>query len=317
MASASRKPIPFGPPRIMNDRVIQLGLFLCLLVPFFVPIPYELRRHPVISHLGDQVHVPLLAALTLALYWFGPLRGRLRAAALVAMAAGGAIEFLQILVGRSALFMDFVLDVAGVGITVGLVLWRGWHRRSGLALMLLIALALGGQLYYLPGVIMGSRHARDVFPVLADFQGLNDRWLWAGTYDANLEFSTDEASGNTTLVLTGGPPSPWPGAQMGHFPPDWTGYSTLKLNVRHRSEGKETVPFIVRVDDFRSRRDHAWIKDNFLATDTWQTFSMPLGERMVVQETRPFEFHDVYKLLVFLGDRQDSNSIEIDNIRLE
>ena len=57
---------------------------LVLVVPFLVPIPRFLRYDLVISALGDRMHVVLLAAMTLALYWLGPLAGRLAAAALAA-----------------------------------------------------------------------------------------------------------------------------------------------------------------------------------------------------------------------------------------
>ena len=315
MTTARPHPI-YGPPALLKNRAVQFLLLGFLVIPFFLPIPQVLRSNPVIGMLGDQVHVPLLAGLTLLLYWFGPLRGRLGRAALAALICGGAIEFLQLLVGRSARFEDFLLDAAGVGLAVGLVRWRGLGRREGLGAMAVIILVLAGQLYFLPGLILASLRAADIFPVVSDFEGPQDRWLWSTNYGAVTEF-IPENDGNTYLRITGGPPGRWPGADMTHFPPDWTEYSVLKVDVRHRSPGKETVPFTVRLDDFRSRRDHVWISDHFRATDSWQTFSVPLGNRLVSQETRQFEFDDTFKLLFFLGDREDTNTIEIDNIRLE
>ncbi len=49
----------------------------------------------------------LLGGITLLLYWFGPLRGRIWRAALASAVMGGAIEFLQLLVGRPALLTTF------------------------------------------------------------------------------------------------------------------------------------------------------------------------------------------------------------------
>ncbi len=307
----------WGPPALLKNRPVQLGLMACLLVPFFLPIPQVLRSNPVTGMLGDQVHVPLLAGLTLAIYWFGPLRGRLKTAAITALASGGAIEFLQLLVGRSARWGDFALDIAGVGMAVGLIHWLGLKNRRGLLAMVVIAMLLAGQLYFIPGLILGAWRAHEIFPVIADFEGSQDSWLWIDTYSAAVEFITDPADSNTYLRVTGGPPSRWPGAQMKHFPPDWSAYSHLKLDVRHHMPGKETVPFTVRLDDFQARLDRVWISEYFRATDQWQTFSIPLGFRPVRQETRNFQCDDVQKLLLFLGDREDSNSIEIDNIRLE
>ncbi|PID80465.1 hypothetical protein CSA17_00525 [bacterium DOLJORAL78_65_58] len=314
---ASHRPDPvYGPPALLDNRVVPILLAGLLLIPFFLPIPQSLRSNPVIGMLGDQVHVPLLAGLTLVLYWFGPLRGRLWYAALAALACGGAIEFLQLLVGRSALFTDFLLDLAGVGLAVGLVCWRGLKMRWGLTAMAIIALVLAGQLYFLPGMIVAGLRAARIFPVVCDFEGSQDLWLWQGNFGAVVE-RVHEESGNTYLRITGGPPGRWPGADMGHFPPDWTDFSVLKVDVRHSTPGKETVPFTIRLDDFRSRHDHVWISNSFRATTRWQTFRVPLDDRLVRQETRAFEFQDTSKLLFFLGDREDTNSLEIDNIRLE
>lgn len=315
---ASSRPEPrYGPPGFLKHRAMQVVVPACLLIPFFLPIPLELRRHPILGNLGDQAHVPLLAGITLVLYWFGPLRGRLDGAALGALALGGAIEFLQSLVGRAAGLGDFILDLAGVSLTVSFLVWKGWSNRQGLWTMILVSLLLCTQFYFLPGIIMGSRRAHVIFPTLADFEGPYDSWVWKETYGSNLEILQDDATGNATLLLTGNPQEKWPGAQMSHFPPDWSGFSFLKVDVRHRTPGKDFVPFTIRFDDFEGRLDHVWLSESFRATEEWQTFRFPLQERLVDQETRLFQLDDVHKLLFVLGGKARNHQLEIDNIRLE
>lgn len=318
---ADNRPTPaWGPPSILNRWPVLLAVSLCLLVPFFLPIPMHLRRHPLIGHLGDQVHVPFLAALTLLIYWYGPLRGRLKYSALAALALGAAIEFLQLLVGRAALLQDFLLDVAGVTLAVGLVVWLGYRSRVGMAMMLGMALLLAGQLYFLPGLILGSYQSRQTFPVLTNFEGSYDHWLWQDTYEAQLDFvdiPAGEDSTNAVLRITGGPPSRWPGAQMRHFDSNWTAYQTLKIDVRNVTKGRAKVPFTVRLDDFRSRLDQAYVSNYFRATDQWQTFSVPLVDRQVRHGERLLEIDDLSYVLIVLGAPADSTAIEIDNIRLE
>ncbi len=104
---------------------------------------------------------------------------------------------------------------------------------------------------------------------------------------------------------------------MRHFESDWTAFQTLKIDVRHVTEGREFVPISVRLDDFRSRRDQAYVSNYFKTTDQWQTISVPIVDRQVRHGERLLEADDISYLLIFLGDKSDSTSIEIDNIRLE
>jgi hypothetical protein len=311
------RPIPALPaPAILNRVPVLVGSLMFLLVPFFLPIPMDLRRHPLIGHLGDQVHVPFLMILTLMFYWRGPLTGRLRASALAAVVLGGSIEFLQTLVGRAALFHDFWLDLAGIGLAVGLVIWKGHQRRSGLVLMVSVVAVLTAQLAFLPGLIMGSYDTQKTFPVISNFEGKYEKYLWSSTYEARLGMVANESRG-TVMRIESGPPSRWPGAQMRHFPPDWSTYSTLKVDVRHITAGRDTVPFSVRLDDFDARLDETWISDPFFATGEWTTYSLLFTGRQVMHGERMFNFHDVSAVLVFLSDHNDSTAIEVDNIRLE
>jgi len=310
------RPTPALPaPALLSHWPFLLGLLVFLLLPFFLPIPMELRRHPLIGHIGDQVHVPFLMMLTLLMYWRGPFTGQLKMAVVGGMVVGGGIEFMQLLVGRSALLEDFYLDLAGICLAAGLVIWKGHKLRIGLGLMVLMVLLLSAQLHFLPGLILGSYDAQKVFPLISDFEGTHERSLWSSTYDAHLDIS--KTDNNTVLSLESGPPSRWPGAQMKHFPPDWSGYSTLKLDVRHTTAGKQKVPFTVRLDDFQSRTDQSWAADYFKATSEWTTYSIPVVDRQVHQGDRMLDIQDISCILIFLSAKQDSTSLEIDNIRLE
>ncbi len=310
------RPEPALPaPSLLNHWPILLGLLVFLLVPFFLPIPMDLRRHPLIGNLGDQVHVPFLMMLTLLMYWRGPLTGRLKKAILAGMALGAGIELLQLLVGRAALVEDFFLDLAGIGLAAGLVLWKGHQMRAGLILMVVLVGVLSAQLYFLPGLILGSYHAQQGFPLISDFEGTHEKWLWSDTDNSRVDLV--KSGPGTVLRLESGPPSRWPGAQMRHFPHDWTNFTTLKLDVRHTVSGRQEVPFAVRLDDYQSRLDQTWISNRFRATTEWTTYSVPLVGRQVHNGDRVLNLHDLSFVLVFLTDKQDSTSIEIDNLRLE
>jgi len=303
-------------PAILDRPAVLVTALILLLVPFFLPIPLSLRRHPLIGHLGDQVHVPFLMILTLMMYWRGPLTGRLKEAALAAMILGGSIEFLQTFVGRTALLHDFWLDLAGIGLAVGLVVWKGHHLRSGLMVMVAMVMVLSAQLYFLPGLILGSYHAQKSFPLISNFDGPHEKWLWHATYDSRWEIIADPTEG-TILRVESGPPSRWPGVLMRHFPPDWSAYSMLKVDVRHKTAGRDSVPFSVRIDDFETRLTQTWISNSFVASDEWNTYSIPIAQRQVMHGDRILNIQDVSTIIIFLSDKKDSTRIEVDNIRLE
>lgn len=320
--TAPHKPAIQPPRLLLKWQTWALGM-AAMLIPFFVPIPPTLRRNPIISPLGDQLHIVLLAGVMLFLYWRGPLAGRLWRSALVAAVIGGAIEFIQIPFGRHAAWQDFVADLLGIGLVLGYILWRGHERRVGLGLVVVLLLCIPVRLYRMPFVAAAAFHAHDLFPVLADLEGPHDHWLW-GANDASVDLvardHTPDGPGHV-VRLSGRPPTPWPGAVMHHFPQDWSGYTELLLDVRLAEGPADTQRFSVRCDDFIGQREHTWIYTPFTASRDWQTFRFPLVDRPVTdgatESDRLFDRSDVGRLLIYLPRPKAHAVLEIDNVRLQ
>ncbi len=318
------RPVPAvtPPALLLKWQIWAFGLAI-MLIPFFIPIPQVLRRHPIISPLGDQLHVVLLAGVALLLYWRGPLTGRLWATALVAAVIGGAIEFIQIPFGRQAHFGDFVLDLVGIGLVVGYVLWRGHGLKVGLGLILALLMIFPARLYYVPFVASAAYRGRDIFPLIADLEGPRDHWIWNGN-DAEAEIVEvpDSPMGpGHVMRLIGGPPVHWPSVEMRRFPHDWSAYSHLLLDVRLVEAAADTQRFSVRLDDFASRRDNAFVFTPGTATADWQTFRIPLRNRQVTDGTmvldQLFDLQDVDRVLIYLPHPKARAVLEVDNLRLE
>jgi hypothetical protein len=322
------RPVPavLPPALLLKWQTLAIALIV-LLVPFFVPIPVVLRRHPIFSPLGDQLHVVLLAGVALLLYWRGPLTGRLWPTAVAASLIGGAIEFVQIPFGRNACFGDFVLDVIGIGLVAGYVLWRGHGLKVGLGLIIALLLIFPARLYHLPFVVAASYRSRDIFPTLTDFEGRRDGWIWGGNSAGVTVVPVDDSPEGTGHVVrvVAGPPANWPGAEMRRFPHDWSQYETLLIDVRLVPEGA-TEPgveqrFGVRVDDFVGRHEDTWISDSGVATTDWQTIRIPLRDRAVTDgnqvSDRIFDLHDVDRILLYLNRPAARTVLEFDNLRLE
>ncbi|MBU2501165.1 VanZ family protein [bacterium] len=308
------------PPRFITRWQTWVLLGVLLLLPFFITIPVELRKHPVVGPLGDQFHVLLLGAITLVLYWAGPLRGRIWWSALAASLMGVVIEFAQLLVGRSAYWGDVVLDMVGTGIVVGFVSWRGLGRRWGLPLMVLCAIYVPWVLRDLPADTRARRFHRDLFPVIEDFENPHLGRMWAGVGDGAVGFPPipDGPDGPTfVLRITGAPPSTWPGARMSYFPHDWRGYDRLVLRARHRGPDDWIARFTIKVDDERGKSDDGAVLAYHHATAEWREYELPI-EGQVGRNTDLFlDLRDVSTLSVFLNSPGDTVVLEIDDVRLE
>lgn len=306
-------------PRLLGHRWVWLALMALIFIPFFVTIPTALRRHPAIGPLGDQFHVVLLAAAAMMTYWRGPLRGRLWPATAAAIAAGALVEFIQPLFGRASLVKDFLLDLVGIGIIVGLVLWKGHKLRRGLVLMSVLLLIVPAQLYYVPGMVAASYQAKRTFPLITDFESGLDHWIWSANYDTRLSFVRvpDGRHGPTgVLRVGGGPPGHWPGVKMRRFPHDWSAYRALEFDVRVVMAAADSVPMSVRVDDYLGTRENRGARLGFQATRQWRTVRFDLADAVLTGKSRPLDTSDLELILVYLPRPASPVIYELDNLRL-
>ncbi len=219
--------------------------------------------------------------------------------------------------GRSALFQDWLLDLVGIGLVVGFVLWRGHRRKAGKWLFMVLLLCIPAQLWRLPFSAMAQYETRQTFPVIADFEGKQHRWLWEEHYKAEFEVVLDDPPRGNVLRISSGPPSSWPGARMTHFPENWTAYTELVIDARIARAAGDSLRFGIRIDDFKGHRDKVWAQKSFYATRNWQTFTMPVAGRKVLRGDRVLDLGDVELLLIYVGMPKDTFTLEIDNIRLQ
>lgn len=307
-------------PRFLRHWWVGVLIAAFLIVPFFVKIPKGLNQHPIIGPFGDESHVAIFFAVTLLLYWKGPFRGRLWWAVGASVVAGGLIEFIQIPFGRQAQLKDFLLDLQGIGIVAALILWRGDRRPWGRWAMVVLLATLPLLAWRLPFIASAASGTHDRFPMIADFEGRFDGWLWISNMavDFEVEAVDDGPAGPTRVMrLTGSPPTNWPGILIRRFQRDWTGYHTIAADVRVVEGPDEGAKLGLRLDDVRGAKMDVWISKSFDIDREWQTIRFRFADtELPWGDPRVFDHADLETVIFFLPKPQESTTIEIDNVRL-
>ena len=314
MSRYSRPPV-WPAPAFLARPGIWLALLALILLPFLVPIPMLLQRSIIISTLGDRAHVVLLGALTMALYWRGPLAGRLDLVVPLAAVIGGGIEIVQMFVGRAALWHDFLLDLLGIGAAAGLIFWRGYGRRGGMVLMVVIMAVVVWELRTLPGRQAASLDLRERFPRLSAFDEVRPLTSWHGYGGSRISLA--DTPRGAALRLDALPSRIWPGVILRDFPHDWSAHDTLKMDLRLVRAAADSVEVGVRMDDYRGRRDDEWIAWRLAVTRQWRTVALPISNQSTHWSHRPFEPDDVYAMAIFFMQPPDTASLEIRRVHLQ
>jgi len=319
MPSPFRREPALSRPALLDRWQTWAVTMTLLLVPFFVRIPRSLNNHPVIAPLGDQLHVVLLGSITLMIYWYGPFSGRIWWAAGVATFMGGAIEILQISVGRTALWHDFLLDLLGIAIAATWVLWRGHGRRWAKVALFFLVLGFPAQLYPIPFISAAAYRAHENFPVIADFEGKFDGWLWAGSSEREVgvvEIEDGPDGPSRVLRISGEPPNHWPATYMRRFPRDWSAYEAISLDVRMVGNTSDDVKLGVRLDDFAGLKRKENVYRTFVVDSEWQTVTFAFVGLPVRKSDRIFDHTDIDRIILYIPKPKAPITLEIDNIQL-
>lgn len=221
-----------------------LGSALLLL-----PLPAWLDT-PLARYAFDFGHAPLFGAAFLALRfllpWAGP--GSDAVPALVASAAGAAIEVVQGLSWRDASWRDLGSDLAGIALAwTGLVCWRrgrAWALGHS-AVVAAAVLAAAGLIARHASVL---RQLDAMMPLLAGFEHEWELDRWHAKRGTRLARTRESAlEGEWSLDVSCSARARYPGVAIEDFAADWRGYRWLEWSVRLPSD--EPLELLVRIDD--------------------------------------------------------------------
>lgn len=293
------------------------ALLLALLTPFFLPIAPDLRQHPVISPLGDRVHVAIFAVLTLVLHRHGPLRGRTWLVLLVSMVLGVLTELIQVPFGRSASVFDWLQDLQGTGLAACWIWWRRGPWRSGAvpaALLILLSIAWPLRLFPATAREALATHAR--FPLLSDFESEDSVLLWNEHLNSQIARVPRHDGGHALRIIHDGDDR-WPGAASRKLAWNWTGQDTLLVDVRLIAPTPESLRVVVWMEDRRTARDSDYASLGFDVGHEWTTLRVPLADLRTRTRGRPLALQTIQAVSVFMI-RRDTGQLAmlVDNVRL-
>lgn len=292
---------------------ILIGLLL--VAPFLLPVPETLQRQLLFRSLGNQLHVILFVGLTLLLHARGPLRGRLLLAVAATVLIGGGVEVAQSLTQRHPRWVDFSLDLVGIGLAACWIRWRGQGSRPALGLGLLLLLVFPVRLHDLPWRLAAEREAGKRFPLLADFETSLERHLWEDTHGGRISFPYVDDRGHV-LRLQGGPPDGYPGTELRGFPGDWSAQDRLEGLARAPAVAGDSLKICLRLADYHGRRAADWTVSRFWIGARWQKCEVDLKSLVTVTAGESLQLDDLVEFVIYVPVPTDTFTVELDDWRL-
>lgn len=295
-----------------------LGIGILLWAVVFAPAPGATRW---IRTLHNSAHAPIFGCV--ALLALVGLRSSARFASwrlaaqygftlLLALILGLLTELLQIPTGRDASVDDVLRDLVGAVAALGLfavfdervrLLPHARATRIVAGFVGIAAVTVAAAPVTRAALKYQQRDAR--FPVLADFTERYDRYF---ILQQSAEFSSalmpdpwarsaGERAMHVRLL-----PGPYPGLDFIELRPDWSGYSTLAIDLTNPTS--LSLRFVVRVHDaaHNKRVDDRFNRLFELPPRTRRVFRIPLQDVAAAPGTRTLDLRQVAGMIIFRVD---------------
>lgn len=309
-------------------RIGLVGVLLALVV--LAPFPGSTR---LFRALHNAAHAPVFGCIAVLILTLLRSRSRTRdwkpiaqyAAAFLASAfLGAATELLQIPVARDASLIDLSNDVLGAAafLTAFAVFDARVQQRvlikgvlAGAAVLMLTVSALP-----LLRAALEQVRRESHFPVLADFTRKFDGYYIEENLSA-LAFepmpSTWRRQPDEHVLAIEFQSEPWPGVTLDEPSPDWSGYSTLALDVTNPTD--VPLALVVRVHD---RAHNHEFSDRFnrvftIAARTRSELRIAVSEIRAAPAGRAMNMREVEALMLFRGEGSGASRMYLSRVWLE
>lgn len=234
---------------------------------------------------------------------------------LITVVAGGSIEFLQNLTGRSASLEDFQKNIAGMLIAASLIA-RPAFNLSGKRLTSLWGLTLAFALFQLiplGEILIDEQRARQQFPLLSGFETDFEARRW----DMGEISSLQHRSGLNSLRVTLRPGA-FAGPALEHSLGDWSDYRQLHFSLLNPSGQLKELH--VKIRDIENWKRGSPYSDAFNKVITlhagWNDISLSIKDIEQAPKDRAMRLDDLLSLSLFFVNLKQEELIFLDDIRL-
>lgn len=315
--------------------VIALTLIAILLAAVvFAPVPGGTRW---IRTLHNSAHAPIFGCVSLLMLLVSRSHPRLQTLGLIgqyvlafaaALALGVLTELLQIPAGRDASFEDALHDTIGALAFLGVFAAMDARIRSlpqnapirfAAAVVGLVSLGIAVAPVTNAALEYQRRDAR--FPILADFTQRYDRYF---ILQQSAEFApakmpepwarAKDESAMRVRLLDG----PYPGLNFIELVPDWTGYTSLAVDLTNATP--MNLQLVLRVNDARhdNQPEDRFSKRFELPAGTREVLRIPLQDIEAGPKTRRLDLHQVAGLIIFrANDSPPAGEVYLSRVWLE
>lgn len=301
---------------------IALIVYLALFVYGFLILHAVEDRNRIMNELWDLGHVAGFFSLMFFVYKtsrvFSGLSWRLQLLVAVTAASvlGLIIEVIQFYTGRSFSIHDVYLNI--VGTLTGVAIFSNWNKFLSkkivwllrvLVLLLWLTVSRDAIVYSLDAM-----HARQQFPSLISLEYPFElsRFNGAKVHVEVVQFEQHD------VIEAEFMPAKYSTLTLDHFPRDWTGYKTLKLDLYNGQD--EEAEIHLRIHDI-AHFPGTLYTDRFNASyplqPGWNTVQISLEAVRQAPRGREMDMTKIHQLMLYFFRQTEQRKILIRRIGLE
>lgn len=274
-----------------------------------VALLVSLPSKPVIyGVLNNAAHAPVFGLLSVVLLLlmrrFAPWPdwARFGSAFALAVAAGGAVELIQPMLGRGAEWRDLWTDTLGVSAGLAAAAFVSLPRRWLSALV--FSIAAGVAFWPVADASLAYWQRMRQFPTVLDFSSPSD-WYFVRIRGADFEtgllperWQLAQDPPSLRLRMTGGR---WPGITHVEPQPDWRAHARLLLDLTNPADDPLTLTLRVHDRTHGNRANDRFNRTFTLPPATRTVLVVPLREIAAAPDRRELDLAEIAGLILFGG----------------
>ena len=289
-----------------------------LMILLLIPVP---PVGTVINSIGDMLHAPLFACLSLALFrllhqrWSKSVSITAAISWILASAVAALPELLQLLTGRTPSSQDLFADICGVSIGVFVAIAvASPQRRRRVTFLLAAAIVLAIAISRPVSILIDVARQHSEFPVLGSFERTSETSRWTAKESQIQRVSEHATSGNWSLQVDLHP-GIYPGTSLPHLPADWSEFDELTTDIW--LDGSEPLRIVVKVTDRSHNNEHEdRFQRGFVLKPGANHLRIPLGDIQNAPLHRQLELQRVATLSYFTVRLASPRTLFLDNVYL-